>query len=116
MVDTAGAFPTAIVHVADIQDCDSGSLVFVQFRGCFPWVSLIWLEHGYAGDKVARQVADFSSFRLEVVKRDDTAGWFGAIPERWTLEPPLSRIGRNRRKRKDFENPIEVSAALVEIA
>ena len=116
LVDTAGAFPTAIVHVADIQDCDSGSLVFVQFRGCFPWVSLIWLEHGYAGDKVARQVADFSSFRLEVVKRDDTAGWFGAIPERWTLEPPLSRIGRNRRKRKDFENPIEVSAALVEIA
>ena len=79
-------------------------------------MSLIWLEHGYAGDKVARQVADFSSFRLEVVKRDDTAGWFGAIPERWTLEPPLLRIGRNRRKRKDFENPIEVSAALVEIA
>ncbi len=65
LVDTLGMILTAIVHVADIQDRDGALLVFERFKGCFPWVSLIWVDGGYAGDKLARQVANFGSFRLD---------------------------------------------------
>ena len=44
LVDTLGMILTAIVHVADIQDRDGALLVFERFKGCFPWVSLIWVQ------------------------------------------------------------------------
>ena len=116
LVDTLGMILTAIVHVADIQDRDGALLVFERFEGCFPWVSLIWVDGGYAGDKLARQVANFCSFRLEVVKRSDTASGFEVIPTRWIVERTLAWISRNRRMSKDFEKLIEVSAALIKIA
>ena len=103
LVDTLGMILTAIVHVADIQDRDGAVLVFERFKGCFPWVSLIWVDGAYAGDKLAWQVANFGSFRLEVVKRSDTASGFEVIPKRWIVERTLAWISRNRRMSKDFE-------------
>ncbi len=81
LVDTFAMILTAIVHAAHIQERDGALLVFERFKGCFPCVSLIWVDGGYAGDKLAWQVANFCSFRLEVVKRSDTVSGFEVIPK-----------------------------------
>src|SRR6185437_8001134 len=46
LVDTVGLLLHAIVHPADIQDCDGGALVMATLFGMFPFLKTLFADSG----------------------------------------------------------------------
>jgi transposase len=55
-------------------------------------------------------------WKLEIVRRSDTAKGFEVIPRRWVVERSFAWFGRNRRLAKDFERSIESATAWLFLA
>jgi transposase len=72
-------------------------------RRLFPFVEVIFADGAYQGESTAEAVARIGSWRLEIVKRSDSAG-FVPLPKRWIVERTFAWLGRCRRLAKDFEN------------
>jgi Transposase DDE domain len=53
-------------------------------------------------------------WRLQIVKRSDTAG-FEVLPKRWIVERTFAWISRNRRLARDFERYATTVAAFVRL-
>jgi transposase len=71
-------------------------------RRLFPFIELIFADGGHAGPKMALTVWRTGVWRLQIVKRSDTAG-FEVLPKRWIVERTFAWISRNRRLARDFE-------------
>jgi Transposase DDE domain len=52
VADTLGHLIGLVVHPADIQDRDGGSLALASIRSLYPWLRHIFADGGYAGDKL----------------------------------------------------------------
>jgi putative transposase len=103
-VDTLGLILTAVVHPADLQDRDGAVLVLDRHtRRLFPFLETIFADAAYAGGKLRRAMAG-TPWKIEVVKRSDTAKGFQVIPRRWVVERTIAWINRCRRLAKDYEN------------
>ena len=70
----------------------------------FPFIERIFADGGYAGPKMAVVAWRTGTWRLQIVKRSDAAG-FEALPKRWIVERTFAWISRNRRLARDFETP-----------
>jgi transposase len=57
LVDTMGLLIAAIVHRADIQDCDGAPLVLATIRKAFPWLRHVFADAAYAGGKLQQSLA-----------------------------------------------------------
>jgi len=55
VTDTQGHLVGLLVHPADLQDRDGGSLVLASIRRRYPWLRHIFADGGYVGDKFARR-------------------------------------------------------------
>jgi transposase len=53
-------------------------------RRLFPFIKRIFADGGYAGAKMALIVWRTGAWKLEIVKRTDTAG-FEVLPKRWII-------------------------------
>ncbi len=113
LTDTEGHLLSAIVHPADIQDRDGAVLLFAQLFGLFPVLVHIFVDGGYAGEKLRNALALLGAWTLEVVKRSDQAQGFVLLPRRWVVERTFAWLGRNRRLSKNFEGLPMTSAAYV---
>jgi transposase len=91
-----------VVHPADVQDRDGALHLPRRARRLFPFIELIFADGGYAGPKMALTVWRTGVWRLQIVKRSDTAG-FEVLPKRWIVERTFAWISRNRRLAGDFE-------------
>ena len=100
LTDTGGLLVTARVHTADIQDRDGAPDVLTAIRSSFPWLRQVFADGGYAGD-----------WKIEIIKRSDTAKGFVLLPRRWVVERTFAWLGRNRRLAKDFEKTLDSSTA-----
>ena len=49
------------------------------------------------------------AWRLQIVKRSDTAG-FGVLPRRWIVDRTFAWISRNRRQARETSSAITVAA------
>jgi putative transposase len=76
---------------------------------------LIWADGGYAG-KLIDWVKEFTSWTLEIVKRNDDLKGFHVLPRRWVVERTFGWLGRYRRLSKDYEQLPENSEAMALIA
>ena len=72
-------------------------------RRLFPFVTVIFADGAYQGETTAEAVARTGRWRLEIVKRSDSAG-FVPLPKRWIVERTFAWLGRCQRLAKDFEN------------
>lgn len=96
LVDTLGLMLHAIVHPADIQDRDGGSLVLNTLFGRFPFLTKLFADGGYQGRVFATAAAHaMPGLSVEIMKRSDTAKGFEVIPKRWVVERGFGWFGRS---------------------
>mgnify|MGYP001200008982 CR=1 FL=1 len=91
-----------VVHSADIQDRDGARPLIQKVRFQCPRLQTLWADGGYAG-KLERWVTEFTGWRMEIVRRCDTAPGFAVLPRRWVVERTFGWLNRYRRLSKDYE-------------
>jgi transposase len=98
-----------------VQDRDAAPGLIREARKLFPFISCIFADGAYAGDKLAGAIAD-QPVHLEIVKRSDQAKGFVVIARRWVVERTFSWLRRNRRLAADFENLCLMAEAFIKMA
>jgi transposase len=107
----------AVVHPADVQDRDGGSLVIASLHGLFPFVTKLFADGGYQGPQFRKALARvMPQLSIEIVKRSDAAQGFKVLPRRWVVERTLAWLNRCRRLAKDFENLNRTALAFIKLA
>ena len=91
-----------VVHSAGVQDRDGAKKVIQKVRFNCPRLKKLWADGGYAG-KLERWVEEFARWKLQIVRRGDTAQGFEVLPKRWIVERTFGWLGRYRRLSKDYE-------------
>lgn len=116
LVDTLGLLLVAVVHGANIQDRDGALRVFKAMGKLFPSLKTVFADAAYSGEKLRSALQPLGPWKIEIIKRSDTAKGFQVLPKRWVVERTLAWISRNRRMAKDFEALIENATTYVLIA
>lgn len=94
----------ALVHAADVQDRDGGSLVMATLFGAFPFLLKLYADGGYQGAQFRTAANNIlERINVEIVKRSDQAKGFVVLPRRWVVERTFAWLGRCRRLAKDWE-------------
>jgi transposase len=110
-----GLLLSVVVHPADVQDRDGAFHLLRRARRMFPFIERIFADGGYAGPKMALAAWRTGTWRLQIVKRSDVAG-FEVLPKRWIVERTFAWISRNRRLARDFERYATTVVAFVRLA
>ena len=110
-----GLLLSVVVHPADVQDRDGAFQLLRRARRLFPFIERIFADGGYAGQKMALVVWRTGTWRLQIVKRSDVAG-FEVLPKRWIVERTFAWISRNRRLARDFERYAITVTAFIRLA
>ena len=117
LVDTLGLLLSVAVHPASIQDRDGAALVLdKRTRRLFPFIERIFADAGYQGPRVRAAAARTGSWKIEIVKRSDSAKGFVVLPKRWIVERTLAWISRNRRLARDCERYATTVTAFIRLA
>lgn len=116
LTDTCGFLIFILVHAADIQDRDGAVDVLAAVRTRFPWLSHVFADGGYAGDKLRSALVGMGKWTIDIIKRSDRAKGFEVLPRRWVVERTFAWLGRCRRLAKDWEKSIASSTAWALIA
>lgn len=115
LVDTMGLLLAVVVHSVAIQDRDGAKLVFLKAATSFPAITLVWADSDYAGTLIA-WLATWCGWVLEIVRKLEGQVGFQVLPRRWVVERTFAWLGHSRRLSKDFEELVENSEAMVQIA
>src|SRR5712672_660372 len=117
LVDTLGLLLHAIVHPADIQDRDGGTLLLATLFGTYPFLKKLFADAAYQGpgfDKALAKV--LPHLETEIVRRSDHANGFVVLPKRWIVERTIAWLNRCRRLAKDWENLNRKALAFLRLA
>ena len=98
-----------------MQDRDGAPAVLTP-SAPLPWLRHVFADGGYAGPKLRGARESMASWRLQIVKRSDTARGFEVLPRRWVIERTFAWLGRCRRLAKDWEKTIASAEAWILIA
>ena len=104
-----------VVHSAAIQDRDGAKLLFFKAAVLFPTISLVWADGGYAG-KLVEWLNRWCGWVLEIVHKLAEQVGFKILRKRWLVERTFAWLGHCRRLSKDYEELIENSEAMIQIA
>jgi putative transposase len=110
-----GLLLAVVVHSAAIQDRDGAKLLFFKAAASFPTISLIWADGGYAG-KLVEWLHQWCGWVLEIVHKLEGQVGFQVLPRRWVVERTFAWLGHSRRLSKDYEELVENSEAMIQIA
>ena len=116
VTDTLGLLVGLIVHAADIQDRDGAPEVLKSIRHRFPRLRHLFADAAYAGPKLEGALEDIGRWKLEIIKRSDTAQGFELLPRRWVVERTFAWLNRCRRLAKDWEKSIASAQAWILVA
>jgi hypothetical protein len=67
VTDTHGHLVGLVVHPADIQDRDAGSLALASIRFLYPWLRHVFADGGYAGPKLHAPLKRMGQWKLEII-------------------------------------------------
>ena len=115
MTDTIGLLLGVEVIAADTQDRECAARLIREVRKLHPWISKVFADGGYAGPKLAGELAG-QPVDLEIVKRTDKQGGFKLIRRRWVIERTFSWIRRNRRLMAHYERFHAIAAGFIQLA
>jgi transposase len=115
IVDTLGLLLGVRVIAASVQDRDCAADLIRRTRRLFTFIAHIFADGGYAGDKLAAELAG-QPVRLEIVKRTDSDGGFKVVRRRWVIERTLSWLRRNRRLMAHYEALAVIAEGFAKLA
>ena len=81
----------------------------------FPTMKLVWADGGYAG-KLVEWLRWWCGWVLEIVRKLGEQTGFQILPKRWVVERTFAWLGHARRLSKDYEELVENSEAMIQIA
>lgn len=110
-----GLLLAVVVHSAAIQDRDGAKLLFFKAAALLPTISVVWADGGYAG-KLIDWLHRWSGWALEIVRKLEGQVGFQLLPRRWVVERTFAWLGHSRRLSKDYEELVENSEAMIQIA
>jgi transposase len=102
IVDTEGHLLAIEVIAANTQDRDCAADLIKQALRKYPHLRKLFADGGYAGPKLAGQLAG-EPVEVEIVKRTDKDGGFKIVRRRWVIERTFSWLRRNRRLMAHYE-------------
>lgn len=112
VTDTTGLLLVVLVTAASVQDRDAARLALSAVGLCFPSITKIWADSGYAG-----QLVDWArtAWRIgvDIVRKLAGQSTFIVLPRRWVIERTLAWITRHRRTVRDYERQPAHHAAFV---
>lgn len=111
LTDTIGLLLVLLVQSADVQDRDGAPDVLRAARFRFSWLRHVFVDGGYAGQKLQDAMQGNGDWTFEIIRRSDTAKGFEVLPRRWVVERTFAWLGRCRRLAKDWEKTVESSTA-----
>jgi putative transposase len=110
-----GLLLAVVVHSAAIQDRDGAKLLFFKAAVSFPTISLVWADGGYAGQLI-EWLNRWCGWALEIVRKLENQVGFQLLPRRWVVECTFAWLGHSRRLSNDYEELLENSEAMIQIA
>lgn len=99
-----------------MQDRDGAVGLLEELKKLFPRLKQVWADNGYNAKKLTEAFNAMGSWKLQIVKRSDTAKGFEVLPRRWVVERTLAWMGRNRRLAKHFECLAATALAYLKLA
>jgi len=79
----------AIVHAADVQDRDGGTLLMASLFGAFPFLIKLYADGGYQGPEFQSAMKRIlARVHVEIVKRSGQATGFIALPSAGSSNAP----------------------------
>jgi putative transposase len=111
LTDTQGFVVDAIIHPADVQDRDGAPDLLAAVQRRFPQLQHVFADGAYAGEKLAKALAEIGKWTFQIIRRSDQTKGFAVLPRRWVVERSFAWLGRNRRLAKDFEKTIQSATA-----
>ena len=95
----------AIVHAADIQDCDGSVLLMATLFGLYPFLLKLYADAGYQGPKFQQGLAQVCrQVNVEIVRRCDT-GKFVVLPPAAFQRLCRRNLGRLRQSAGSWNAP-----------
>jgi putative transposase len=114
-VDTCGLLLAVLVTGASVQDRDGARPLLWALHGCFPGISLVWADSGYAGQLVGWATQQLK-LTVQIVAKLAGQTTFVVLHRRWAVERTFSWINRCRRTVRDYERLPQHHAAMVQWA
>ena len=81
----------------------------------FPTISLVWADAGYAGQRI-EWLHRWCGWGREIVRKLEQQVGFQRLRKRWIVERTFAGLGHSRRLSKDYEELVENSEAMIQIA
>lgn len=104
-----------VVHSAAVQDRDGAKWLFIKAAVSFPTISLVWADGGYSG-KLIEWLNRWCGWVLEIVRKLEQQTGFQLLRKRWIVERTFAWLAHSRRLSKDYEELLENSEAMIQIA
>ncbi len=114
-VDTDGRLLMVNMTTADISDSAGAQAILDAIRKRWPWLKHLFADGAYDRKKLMDK-AEFLDFVIEIVRRLDDQQGFEVLPRRWVVERTFGWMMRWRRLVRDYEQRIDVSEAMIQVA
>ena len=81
-----------------------------------PRLKKIWADGAFSGKELAKWCEEQGGWEVEIVERDKEAKGFEVLPKRWIVERTFGWFDRDRRQCRDYEQKVQTSKTLIEVA
>ena len=116
LVDTLGMLLMVVVHSAEIQDYDGGSIVMQGIRSLYRKLKIVFADGAYGKGGLPQLLKEQEGLQLQTVLRPIAAKGFQVLPKRWIVERTFAWINRRRRLSKDYGRLADTSETMIYIS
>ena len=114
LVDTLG-FPLAWrVEPANMSDKKAARYLVDGLPPLWPRIETVIADAGYLSEKLTAFIKDHAGWTLTIVKRSKPE--FTIVGLNWIVERTFAWLGRERRLSNDYEQKVQTSETLIQIA
>ncbi|XZE37275.1 transposase [Pirellulaceae bacterium SH501] len=116
LVDTLGTLLMVVVHRADVQDSDGGSIVTQGIRSLYRRLKIVFADGAYGKGGLPQLLKEKEGLQLQTVLRPIDAKGFQVLPKRWIVERTFAWTNRRRRLSKYYERLADTSETMIYIS
>lgn len=114
-VDTDGRLLMINLTTADISDSAGAQMILDAIRKRWPWLKHLFADGAYDRGQLMDKAA-FLDFVIEIVRKMEGQQGFEVLPRRWVVERTFGWMMRWRRLVRDYEQRLDVSEAMIQVA